>query len=267
MESSVAVPQAYRHQHQQSPHPFHHNQALVSITTRRPISTSFDLGYSLFPSSNIAYSMPFQASNFECISQQQGVITYNQLPTPPLHAQTSVAPSLTVGHHIPGLRNVDYCSEQVQSIKQEASSPPQVRLEHSRNFFRSGPEDINSCRTDVDTLMKTIQCRSHDERGDRAQKHQLPMDLDIPSTIVDPVQTSTSSTTETKLRKKYQCSIPSCAKFFFQKTHLEIHMRAHTGQKPFVSDPLAFRARVNQSSSVENRVVASVSLSWGISRY
>ena len=31
--------------------------------------------------------------------------------------------------------------------------------------------------------------------------------------------------------------MPDCSKSFYQKTHLEIHIRAHTGAKPFVSPP------------------------------
>jgi uncharacterized Zn-finger protein len=38
-----------------------------------------------------------------------------------------------------------------------------------------------------------------------------------------------------KPRKRYQCHMPDCNKSFYQKTHLEIHIRAHTGAKPFVS--------------------------------
>jgi hypothetical protein len=41
-------------------------------------------------------------------------------------------------------------------------------------------------------------------------------------------------TTSQKSRRKYDCEIPGCRKSFFQKTHLEIHKRAHTGDKPFV---------------------------------
>jgi uncharacterized Zn-finger protein len=40
-----------------------------------------------------------------------------------------------------------------------------------------------------------------------------------------------------KPRKRYQCNMPDCSKSFYQKTHLEIHIRAHTGAKPFVSLP------------------------------
>ncbi|KAI9836691.1 MAG: hypothetical protein M1819_001327 [Sarea resinae] len=38
-----------------------------------------------------------------------------------------------------------------------------------------------------------------------------------------------------KAKKRYQCEVPGCYKSFYQKTHLEIHTRAHTGFKPFVS--------------------------------
>lgn len=41
-----------------------------------------------------------------------------------------------------------------------------------------------------------------------------------------------------KPRKRYPCPMPDCGKGFYQKTHLEIHVRAHTGAKPFVSLPL-----------------------------
>lgn len=40
---------------------------------------------------------------------------------------------------------------------------------------------------------------------------------------------------EQRSRKKYECTLPDCRKVFTQKTHLDIHMRAHTGIKPFVS--------------------------------
>jgi hypothetical protein len=35
-------------------------------------------------------------------------------------------------------------------------------------------------------------------------------------------------------KKRYECHIGECRKAFFQKTHLEIHIRAHTGAKPYV---------------------------------
>jgi hypothetical protein len=37
-----------------------------------------------------------------------------------------------------------------------------------------------------------------------------------------------------KQKKRYECTVPGCNKSFFQRTHLDIHSRAHTGDKPFV---------------------------------
>jgi len=37
----------------------------------------------------------------------------------------------------------------------------------------------------------------------------------------------------TKSRKRYECEFAGCNKSFFQKTHLEIHTRAHSGDKPY----------------------------------
>ena len=41
-----------------------------------------------------------------------------------------------------------------------------------------------------------------------------------------------------KAKKRYECDVPGCNKSFFQKTHLDIHSRAHTGDKPFVGSPV-----------------------------
>ena len=40
-----------------------------------------------------------------------------------------------------------------------------------------------------------------------------------------------------KQKKRYECTVVGCGKSFFQKTHLDIHSRAHTGDKPFVRPP------------------------------
>jgi hypothetical protein len=62
--------------------------------------------------------------------------------------------------------------------------------------------------TEVDTLMKAIQAKS--------QSVPLATDPEIGS------------------KKRYKCTVESCTKSFYQKTHLNIHERAHTGAKPYV---------------------------------
>ena len=57
--------------------------------------------------------------------------------------------------------------------------------------------------------------------------------------------------TSQKPRKRYQCTIPNCNKSFYQKTHLEIHIRAHTGAKPFVRLPTCRYTRATLTIPLE----------------
>ncbi|KAL8737948.1 MAG: hypothetical protein Q9181_001211 [Wetmoreana brouardii] len=90
--------------------------------------------------------------------------------------------------------------------------------------------------TNVDSLMRTIQ-----QQSKRPSRHPPPSSV---RDLTPPRSSSESETMqaeqyrrEPKRRKPlqtYQCSEASCAKIFHQRTHLEIHERAHTGHKPFV---------------------------------
>jgi hypothetical protein len=56
-------------------------------------------------------------------------------------------------------------------------------------------------------------------------------------------------------KKRYECHIGECRKAFFQKTHLEIHIRAHTGAKPYVrfSIPLPDNSLPHQTTTSKNQ--------------
>lgn len=87
--------------------------------------------------------------------------------------------------------------------------------------------------TDIDTLMRAIQAQQPAEHKD--------------------TNSGVSSTTPSpnKVRKRYQCSLPDCGKTFYQKTHLEIHTRAHTGVKPFVCKEPTCGARFSQLGNLK----------------
>jgi hypothetical protein len=123
---------------------------------------------------------------------------------------------------------------------------------------RGHPEEA-TFGTDVDTLMKAIQSKSQQIKS-QPQPHSS---IDQSTSVVGfPTPTSSSSFSmnntrtfiahvekeneqmltndgfqdnKTPPKKRYECSIKGCDKSFYQKTHLEIHARAHTGVKPYVS--------------------------------
>ncbi|KAI7550193.1 hypothetical protein KC331_g3333 [Hortaea werneckii] len=72
--------------------------------------------------------------------------------------------------------------------------------------------------TDIDALMRAIQSKS----GHKAERPKSSQ----------PIQ-PTTTTRNTKAKKRHPCDLPGCDKTFSQRTHLNIHLRAHTGSKPF----------------------------------
>lgn len=87
---------------------------------------------------------------------------------------------------------------------------------------------------DVDTLMRTIQNKA--DRPSRQVQAGERKCTERRSVSSDPGTSTTDSSTGLgpSTRRRYPCKIQSCEKVFTQKTHLEIHTRAHTGYKPYV---------------------------------
>ncbi|KAL2830644.1 hypothetical protein BJY01DRAFT_118722 [Aspergillus pseudoustus] len=52
-------------------------------------------------------------------------------------------------------------------------------------------------------------------------------------------------------KRKYACTEPQCGKSFAQKTHLDIHMRAHTGDKPFICKEPSCGQRFSQLGNLK----------------
>ncbi|KAI9714871.1 MAG: hypothetical protein M1820_000160 [Bogoriella megaspora] len=98
--------------------------------------------------------------------------------------------------------------------------------------------------TDVDTLMKAIQSKPKSESG---VQDDSPQALDLQQHD----DTDTRSSGSGKGKKRYQCTMPDCDKSFYQKTHLEIHIRAHTGVKPFLCKEPSCGQRFSQLGNLK----------------
>ncbi|PGH13191.1 hypothetical protein AJ80_06437 [Polytolypa hystricis UAMH7299] len=135
-------------------------------------------------------------------------------------------------------------------------------------------------KTEVDTLMKAIQ--STPQTRQQSAEHQLPPLQNIrngnnnhsngiagpswmhPTTYAASASMApnaamftghhnrpTTAGNNQKPRRKYECTLPECRKSFFQKTHLDIHMRAHTGDKPFTCKEPSCGQRFSQLGNLK----------------
>lgn len=184
-------------------------------------------------SMTLSYGLEFHTSG--CNSEEYGTIA---------------SPGEIFGHQDLAYMEDEMHGEEVQpaSLGTDAPNSPPIKIEsvsqmldddslHSEQV-RGGQPSVHpngkDIGTDVDTLMRAIQTKAtlpahqiqppriydHNVRDSRSDSVSSAMNCGIPI--------------ESKSKRRYPCRIPSCAKVFTQKTHLEIHMRAHTGHKPYV---------------------------------
>ncbi len=234
--------------------------AALQSPSRAFHSPHVDLTMPMFNHSNIPSSMPFHAGGFAFDPTQQ----FHLQQSYSVPQQVSLAPAVTYA----GPTSLPSCVPQMRDVRSVVSpvnrSPPvkpelpsPVPASHMfqdsgyiDNFKRASPTESESgitFSTDVDTLMKAIQGKSStEEEPSQVLPRQGPTETVVVTSsahisVQKKVEDAPDAARSQKPRRRYPCSMPGCKKSFSQKTHLEIHTRAHTGDKPFVLDPYASR--------------------------
>ncbi|OTA87652.1 hypothetical protein M434DRAFT_15354 [Hypoxylon sp. CO27-5] len=130
---------------------------------------------------------------------------------------------------------------QVATERSSTPTPPLASKTISRNVAENEANEI-IFHTEVDTLMKAIQSKNHGEKSSDfgAAAYPSPPHLDedkfnLRRKSCTPEETSSGNVPYGKERqKRYICDIKGCGKRCSQKTQLETHKRAHTGERPFI---------------------------------
>jgi hypothetical protein len=127
-----------------------------------------------------------------------------------------------------------------RSIVSTSSGPPRTLA----SIVPVNPANQISFNTEVDVLVKALQSKKDtDVIVKKVEAEQLSQtDVRLPEPVMmstvsvkSPGSQAESLQGEGRLnRKRYACDIAGCGKTFFQKTHLDIHKRSHTGDKPYV---------------------------------
>lgn len=189
-------------------------------------------------SMSLSYGLGFDTSG--CSSEEYGTIS---------------SPGEIFGHRDLAYMENEPHGEEVQptSLGRDAPNSPPIKIESVSQMLDddglhceqvggrqlSVPPNGKDIGTDVDTLMRAIQTKAtlpaHQTQPPRLYDHNV---RDSSSDSVSSAM-NCGIQIESKSKRRYPCRLPSCAKVFTQKTHLEIHMRAHTGHKPYVRSSTA----------------------------
>lgn len=226
--------------------PDHRQHLFHDMADRRMVVPGTDLGMSLYSNAGMGYTVPFQNTGYNYNFQQGSNMSFDNFAHYD-HQPLASLPHLFTSHpeplSTPCVRYPPSRMCEPLHVKLEDSSPTEVFAGLPSSDGVPGIEDDNTFGTDVDTLMRTIQIKT--KAKSRTQEDYSPQDSACASygeenSSPTPAQgefcsRNSSPWSVAKARKTYQCDLPTCAKLFYQKTHLEIHMRAHTGYKPFVS--------------------------------
>ncbi|CAD6445002.1 62980450-9588-4eb5-a123-b15188070082 [Sclerotinia trifoliorum] len=106
----------------------------------------------------------------------------------------------------------------------------------------TGSDEAHVGTTAVDRLMKIIQ----DKTG--TLKLQSPSISQSTSVVHD------ESGRSKVPKKKYRCTFEGCLSRFPQKTHLDIHLRKHTGAKPYVCGYAECNRRFSQQGNLKTHM-------------
>ncbi|KAK1760481.1 hypothetical protein QBC47DRAFT_396473 [Echria macrotheca] len=200
------------------------------------------------------YQTPVTYAGYQAFTPSPvlGPVFKEERPQPriiPAETEFGSVQSPSSPHEIPHRRvSTDRCRS--PSIKSEA---PSCRSTSSK---RSGPRVITNnisangtqieFNTGVDTLMKALQSKA-DTEAILKKAEQGP----APSTEETKTEQNPQMYMDEKHRKVYWCDIPGCSKTFYQKTHLDIHRRAHTGDKPYMCKVLGCGQRFSQLGNLK----------------
>ncbi|KOS39675.1 hypothetical protein ACN38_g9482 [Penicillium nordicum] len=249
--------------------------AVGAFPHRRPMDSTLSQNFPFYSPQTAPYSLPYQTPSSLPYSfghsvghthahsnpyQQYFVPSQHSIQPQPLRLTTEPLQSL------PEIRPAKNAI--TQTVKPTPDHGPRLQLSTGGHDSPVGPNEAKQTpadiafSTNVDVLMKAIQAK---HASSPTQQSLPPLQhLEAPVPQAYPVSYPTASPTPPRCyhanegqlsrsgkKRKYNCNLPGCGKSFAQKTHLDIHIRAHTGDKPFICKEPSCGQRFSQQGNLK----------------
>jgi hypothetical protein len=207
---SVMVPQASHAVWESQRRSLVHLSSMPTSAPQTPRSypANIDLALPMFPQTSVPTTMSYAPATYgfdvaHYPVQQYSMNYHGTAPYSPAASTFADSNASTSG-----LSSVPHSPY----IKPEMASPLSPLSMDDRSL---SPEPSTALfGTGVDCLMRAIQTQQPEAQYQASSQRMSPR--------------------RRKSKKMYQCPYPECGKIFYQKTHLDIHSRRHTGYKPYV---------------------------------
>ncbi|KAL4898471.1 hypothetical protein BDV59DRAFT_166917 [Aspergillus ambiguus] len=258
-----------------------------AVAPRRMMTSSLNHNFSFYANPSTSFSLPFHQSSSPSYGfnhalnhhshhhhhhhhanyQPFFVPGHQPLSSPPMRL-SSEPPSTQ--QPIPDIRPAKNAVSRIprsslvkEDLSSNASSSTGNSSPSSSSLAKNCCANEVEFSTEVDILMKAIQAKASPQSspvqslpplqqlthgGNNAfpQPYGMPNPANARCTMVVEEQPPRPGK-----KRKYTCSLSHCGKSFAQKTHLDIHMRAHTGDKPFICKEPSCGQRFSQLGNLK----------------
>ncbi|KAE8348745.1 hypothetical protein BDV28DRAFT_79160 [Aspergillus coremiiformis] len=259
--------------------------AIGAVAPRRMMTSNIGHNFPFYTNPAASFPLPFQQSpsaaygfghalnhhhhNHHQPSYPQFFVANHQpLNSQPMRLSSEPPPIQSIPDIRPAKNAVSRVSRDPLIKTDPSSNTQQISIgqssTHGASTQRKSP-NANEVEftTEVDILMKAIQSRgtaqpstlqslpplqqlTHGGNNGYSQTYSIHSSSNNRCAVVAEEPQSRSGK-----KRKYVCTLPHCGKSFAQKTHLDIHTRAHTGDKPFVCKEPSCGQRFSQLGNLK----------------